>query len=1507
MKQTPNVARELTDAERFLPTEMLGVIALEHWHRYVFAAQFTQKKIVLDVACGDGYGSDYLCLNAERVYGVDISQTTIVRAKEQYKKPNLEFSVGNCVALPLTDHCVDVVVSFETIEHHNAHAAMISEFKRVLKPGGLLIISSPDKKEYSEKPLYKNPFHVKELFQEEFKALLDASFANVRLLGQRVLFGSVIVPPGGESSVARYIVQEGKPPSSVDFDPVYWVGLASDATVPVSAGGILESNRLLADASANLGRNRVLAQLVRAVALQQSQVLSQALTGDWYKRNNGDVFIKGVDPILHWNKFGAEEGRLPVEDPLALIEALMTERAEWAQSQLLEALAAAGAKEIELSAAIRDQKEKSHQQLNAIIEEGARAHAAERDMAAEQIQAHLVETQAQSRAWQDQFADVHVRLDGQGAAFLSAARDREDQFARQLEALRLDAQRSRSEDLLLHQRHLEQHSAGHADRELLLKDTVAALSEQLSESLRSAEALAFAFKDKAAQIQAAASHELQTLLETLISEREHSRNELRATLDEAERRREADRFRTAERLASQVEEYESRERGLETQLNESQRRLKEQEQIFMDSARTREEQSFRLMNLFRTESERAREAESRHFRKEFAAKTDEFSARERALKTTVERLTRRIGVFERSWIWRMISGFQQSQTEMDRPPAPPAFDAIDRAETVVPATLSQLLTLDDADFVEAAYLAILGRPADSSGRSHYLATLRDRMSKLEIVWALATSSEGTAFDSKLEGLARSMRRMRWRRVPILSHILRQRELNQHLNSEVRRIREEITALQQRLEVSSAALKSFVEFDPDRYLSLNQDVATSDINPYEHYIRFGYQEKRVTRSLHVKSELHLHCDWLGLQQPKARIVGDILVDLIVPVFNGFGLLQPLFESVLANTRHPYRVIIINDCSTDPRVAPLLSEYVAKFADSVLLTNEANLGFIGSVNRGMKTATAEVFVLLNSDVEVPPHWLERLIYPLQTDKSVATATPFSNAATICSFPVSLEDNSLYLDLSVTQIDLAFSSIGYSFPPIQIPTGIGFCMAVRKAVVEEIGAFDEIYGRGYGEENDWCMRAARNGHRHVLAVNLFVYHKHGGSFLSEEKVQLVKRNLETLSIRYPNYHEMIQTYISSDPATSIREFLKIRLLSEVSAGATLIVDHDLGGGANAFRNQLVKSAVEKGRPAVVLTHDALSHDKFLAIAHTAEGEKRFTLPCFGAISELLRTLTIDEIIYNNLVHFRDPLAMIELLKEHGRALGIPLTIMMHDYFPICPSYTLIDKDGNYCGVPENLDVCDSCIKGMPPELMHHRPAFANAREWRTGWGEFMHAASEIRCFSQSSREIVVRAYPDLEPKCSVVPHSVEFRGRRIARIPYIGHLHIGVVGGINHAKGRSVLQSLIQHIETKGLTHRLSVVGQMDIRVAGIVETGRYDLERLPDILEELGVNVILIPSVWPETFSYVTSEMMALGLPVACFDLGAPAERVKSYSKGMVLKSDDPEVILEGLSEICAAVN
>ncbi|HCB62181.1 MAG: hypothetical protein A2W93_10760 [Bacteroidetes bacterium GWF2_43_63] len=167
--------------------------ALEHIHRYAFALEFVQNKIVIDIASGEGYGSNLLATKANYVTGIDISREAVEHSKNKYKKKNLSFLEGSTSEIPLDSQSVDVVVSFETIEHHDKHDEMMIEIKRVLKPDGMLIISSPDKNSFSKIPNFHNDFHIKELYLEEFKNLLSSYFSCHVFFSQKICYSSLIV------------------------------------------------------------------------------------------------------------------------------------------------------------------------------------------------------------------------------------------------------------------------------------------------------------------------------------------------------------------------------------------------------------------------------------------------------------------------------------------------------------------------------------------------------------------------------------------------------------------------------------------------------------------------------------------------------------------------------------------------------------------------------------------------------------------------------------------------------------------------------------------------------------------------------------------------------------------------------------------------------------------------------------------------------------------------------------------------------------------------------------------------------------------------------------------------------------------------------------------------------------------------------------------------------------------------------------------------------------------
>jgi SAM-dependent methyltransferase len=215
--------------ERFVPGAA-GEIWYEHWHRYHFVAPIVAGREVLDIACGEGYGSALLARHAARVTGADIAPTAIAHAQARYaSRPNLVFREADCAALPFADASFDVVVSFETLEHIEAQEAFLDEVRRVLRPGGLAVLSCPNKAEYSDQRDHVNEFHFRELYRDELAALVGARFPHAVWFGQRPGFFSVVWPERGPAAAEIFEVAEAAAdaPSAGHARPLYFIVVAS--------------------------------------------------------------------------------------------------------------------------------------------------------------------------------------------------------------------------------------------------------------------------------------------------------------------------------------------------------------------------------------------------------------------------------------------------------------------------------------------------------------------------------------------------------------------------------------------------------------------------------------------------------------------------------------------------------------------------------------------------------------------------------------------------------------------------------------------------------------------------------------------------------------------------------------------------------------------------------------------------------------------------------------------------------------------------------------------------------------------------------------------------------------------------------------------------------------------------------------------------------------------------------------------------------------------------------
>lgn len=674
-----------------------------------------------------------------------------------------------------------------------------------------------------------------------------------------------------------------------------------------------------------------------------------------------------------------------------------------------------------------------------------------------------------------------------------------------------------------------------------------------------------------------------------------------------------------------------------------------------------------------------------------------------------------------------------------------------------------------------------------------------------------------------------------------------------------------------------------DFDAQAYADAHPVQRLSGLDPLGHFLIVGRAEGLTNerRALPVAALVET-------PKPPRNVPPALgVVDIIIPVYRGLAETRDCIQSVLRSAnRVPTRLRLYNDASPEPAVSRYLRSVAAARPDVILIENEENLGFVGTVNRGMRAALAEpdsaAVLLLNSDTIVAGNWVDRMLWHALADARVGSVTAMSNNATICSYP-RLGENEMPAGRSVAQVDAAAAMANPGLS-VEIPTAVGFCMLIRRRALENVGMFDqEAFGKGYGEENDFCMRASAVGFRHLLALDVFVRHVGEVSFATVSKPgKLVAERV--IAQRYPYYAGLVSDWVRRDPTQVARLRLSFVLWRLSQEPVHVIVTHDLGGGTEQQVQRLADRLGENGhvvivrpvhgRPARLKLEGASDFDGFTIEVDIEDG---------AGLAALLATMGATSVQIHHL------LGHGELIRDGLARSGLGHEFFVHDYFSICPQVTLTTARAIYCGEPGPAG-CDACIRERPSH------GAADIRNWRLANEWAVRGATAVTAPSNDTARRIERYFgvlPKVQPHESVGLVQSSPVARRVAthRRP----LRVVLLGVLAPHKGRELVIEAATAAQRKRLPLSFHLIGDSQGAVpssaAGkLSATGWYEEAELSRLIAEAAPDVFLFPSQAPETYSFTLTAAMATGLPVVATDLGAFTERLRPYAAGRLVPPD-----------------
>ena len=601
-----------------------------------------------------------------------------------------------------------------------------------------------------------------------------------------------------------------------------------------------------------------------------------------------------------------------------------------------------------------------------------------------------------------------------------------------------------------------------------------------------------------------------------------------------------------------------------------------------------------------------------------------------------------------------------------------------------------------------------------------------------------------------------------------------------------------------------------------------------------------------------------------------------VDIIVPVYRGLEQTRRCIESVLSSvTNTPFRLIVINDSSPEEAVTDYLRS-VSSSPRVTLIENPENLGFTATVNLGMSLSDTHDVVLLNSDTEVANDWLDRLTQHAHSSPKIGTITPFSSNATICNYPTLEGMKTLPKGETTQTFDAAFASAN-SGRHIEIPTAVGFCMYIRRTCLTDVGLFDvETFGKGYGEENDFCLRATAKGWKHLLAADTFVFHEGEVSFQAGSNPRK-ERAMQILRGRYPSYEADVAEHVTLNEAYPLRVAATAARFRTDSLPVVLHILHGHGGGTEKHVEELCRSFLGKARLLIM----------YAPVEQSDNPEVRLrSADPFDALDLLLPTADLElltsflQSFGVSLVHIHHVLDYPMDLRALIVSLGVPFYLTVHDYFLICPRINLMPPKQKYCGEP-GPSQCNACLSIDAPR------GAVDILWWRASHAWLFEGATAVICPSNDVANRCRRYFPDAAYQ--VVSHEkMTSSTLSVANVPVLTPhepLRIAILGVLARHKGLTLISDALDVAVQKNSPLEFRLIGFSEQIMPHFPthlfsQTGPYDDSHLADLIDAFNPHLILFPACWPETYSYTLTVALNSQRPIMVTDIGALTERVTS---------------------------